>query len=694
MDCVYPYSWLYSPGFPVKEGGRSPGLRHDMNRKRIILGLALGLILTLVCSLALAEDATVKKTAPIKVEMELSNNKFSGPEEITVSITVTNVGDGEMPSPVTLYYPSGKQVEEFGSPTLAAGASKNWSGKWQVTQKELEAGKIAFTVRYSYYESDDSEELVKYAKSFSRQIRYTGAAPELSVERKITPSTAQKDQEVTVAYTITNKGSVDITAVTIKENSGVSAKSGVIDTIAAGETGKYAFTVKMGTKDITSAATITYKAAGKSYTEKVESALIKFGKVNLSASLSADKKGGAPGDTVKLSLKLKNSGTVDFTNVSVKDNTLGEVFSGQTVPAGQTVTLEKDLTISETQELQFVVTGEDATGVGVETATGRLKVIATDPTQQIVLRVEAEADRMEVYRIPSVVRFTVTVHNESAVDVSNINVRAVESTVYTFESIPAGGTGSFTRDMEISMAGTYQFTASCLDQLSQTVSFPSNTIAIFQVEPTAVPTAAPLVTPPAPAMEPIPTDLREPEWLDRVETIADNAKWPLVGLAAVLLLLLLIGAIRRAHSRNQSKKAMDHLEGAVYPDYSTAPKRRHRSEIVSGSDEKKTEKPTTAGSDGTTGAAPSANAEQNGELMAETLKRLYTEPAKTEEPAQEPTAEAEPAKGAEPAAADAPEQETPATEEAFQEALAAARKEDEASGTEEKPASRRRGRKA
>ena len=109
-----------------------------MNRKRLFLALALGIALVLLCvSAALAED-------PIKVSMELSKYKFSGPETITVSITVTNIGDGDMPAPVTLYYPSGKKIEEFGSPTLSVGASKRWTGDWKVTQAQLEAGKVAF----------------------------------------------------------------------------------------------------------------------------------------------------------------------------------------------------------------------------------------------------------------------------------------------------------------------------------------------------------------------------------------------------------------------------------------------------------------------------------------------------------------------------------------------------------------------
>ena len=139
-----------------------------MIRKRLLLALVLGIALVLLCaSAALADD-------PMKVSMELSTNKFSAPKSITVSITVTNVGDVDMPGPVTLYYPSGKKVEEFGSPTLAVGASKNWSGQWTVTQKELEAGKITFKIKYSVY-SDEVDEngentLVNKTKNFSKKL--------------------------------------------------------------------------------------------------------------------------------------------------------------------------------------------------------------------------------------------------------------------------------------------------------------------------------------------------------------------------------------------------------------------------------------------------------------------------------------------------------------------------------------------
>ena len=658
-----------------------------MNRKRLFLALALGIALVLLCvSAALADD-------PMKVSMELSTNKFSGPKTINVSITVTNVGDGDMPGPVTLYYPNGKKVEEFGSPTLKVGASKRWSGEWTVTKSELEAGKITFKIKYSVYsgsEEDENPTLVKKTKNFSKKITFTGADPEISIERTIKPTTAQKGQEVSVAYEIKNTGTVEVTSVNIKENSSISTKSGTIDSVKPGESKTYTFTAVMGTKDLTSNATVSYKAGGKTFTQKVKSDTVKYGEVNLSATLKADKKGGAPGDTVKLTLTLKNTGKLDLTNVTVTDPALGTVFRNETVKAGQTVTLEKELTITTTQELQFTVTADEKTGKGVETATGRVKILAMDPTQQIVLSLDATSDRTVVYRIPGTVRFSVTVHNDSAVEVKNITVKAVETTLYSFESIPAGGSASFIRDVDVNLEGmpgnkgTFQFTATCRDQLDQPLSFTSNAVVISYAEPTPVPTEAPVVTPPAPATEPIPTDMPEPEWLEQAETVAEGAKWIFAAIAGILLILLLIGAVRRGKSRSESKKAMDHLEGGTYRDYSAVPKRRHRSEISNGGTVEeapgKEEKPETE------------NTVQNSELMAETLRKLYSEKPEDKAPAEAAEAVGEAAEAVEEKAAEAAEAVTEAAENAAEEAAETAEEvsEEVVKAAEEAIATRRR----
>ncbi|MBQ6061684.1 MAG: hypothetical protein IJL36_09615 [Clostridia bacterium] len=625
-----------------------------MSRKRLLLALVLGIaLILLVTGSALAANDS------LKFNMELSSSKFTGPTTITVSITVSNAGESDLPGPVTLYYPSGKQVEEFGSPTLTAGSSKNWSGPWSVTQKELDEGKIIFIVRYSAY--NDAGELKSYAAELKRTIQYSGAEPELDVKRSIIPQTASDGQEVSVIYEITNNGSADVSSVSIKENASIAKDSASIGSIKAGETAKHVFTVKMGKKDLTSSATVSFKAGGKSYTSKVENATIKYGKINLSATLSADKKGGAPGEAVKLTLKLKNSGSTDFTNVVVTDEKLGTVFENVTVPKGQSLTLEKDLTITETQDLLFTVKGEDGKGQAVETATGQVKVIATDPTQQIVLSVNAEADRDVVYTIPAQVRFTVTVTNNSNVDVSNIAVYAVNTRLYTFASIPAGQSQTFVRDVMISEKGTFQFEARANDQLGQTLNFPSNGIRIDHSAPTPEPTATPVVTPVAPVQITYPPATAEPTWISQAEGIADSLKWILAAVAGALAILLLIGAVRRAISKSQSNKAMDHLDGGLYRDYSATPKRGRRNEIRSGMDEEKPqeEEAEAVKEEATAPAEEKTDIPEEAAPMAETLRRLYSEKKEDAEQAAEAAAET-----AEEAAAETAEAVTEAAEDA------------------------------
>ena len=552
-----------------------------MNNRRFLLVLALGLILAVL----FAVPATAGSLLECKGELP-GGYSFTGPEEITVSIDVRNAGDEDFPGPVELYYPDLTQVEEFGSPTLAAGSSRNWEGTWKVTQKELEEGLIAFYVRYPV-KDEATGEITSKAKKLKFTISYSGAEPELSIERSFLPVMAQKNQEVSVIYEIKNTGAAEVSNVTIKENSDIATTAGAIKSIAPGETKRFVFTAKMGTKDLKSEATVSYKAGGKTYTEAVPADTIKYGKMNLTASLTADKKGGAPGDTVKLTLKLKNDGKSDYSNITVTDETLGDVFTGETVKAGETLTLEKDLIVTETTDLQFIVKAEGADGGVLETATGRVHVIATDPTKQVVLNIEASADRSEVYTIPGgVVRFKITVTNESAVDVRGISVKAVDREVYFYDVLLSGESRTFTRDMEISMAGNFQFTANAKDELGQVVTFASNTIPIAYAPPTPVPTEAPLVTPPAPATNPLPQETAEPQWIRQAETAADTAKWVFAGIGGVLGVLLLIGAVRRGHSRSQSNKAMDHLEGANYRDYSAAPRRRRRNEVISGEEEK------------------------------------------------------------------------------------------------------------
>lgn len=593
-------------------------------KRRLLTALVVVMALICLCATAFAASD------PLKVSMDLSTNKFTEPKEITISISVSNVGEGDMPGAVTLYYPNGKQVEEFGAPVLKVGTSKTWKGTWKVTQAQLDAGRITFKIKYAIY--DDNGELINKTKNFSKAVVYTGTVANVEINRTITPTVAKKGQEVSIIYDVVNAGNTDVTDVSIKENSGISSKRGTIDVVPAGGKASYTFTVKMGTKDLTSQSTITYKMGGKTHTTKKEAAKIKYGQVNLTATLSADKKGGNVGETVKLTLKLKNTGKTDYTGVSVSDPVLGEVFANQTVAAGQTLTLEKDVPITQTVDYQFTVAGKDTDGMEVTTSTGRATVTAIDPAQAITLSLTAFADRETVYTMPGTVRFTVHVTNDSAVDVSDVSVYAVDTKLYTFPTILAGETRTFVRDVNVSMAGQFAFNARVKDQLGETVRFQSNIVPIRHAQPTPVPTEAPIITPPKPVYEELPTEDGLPGYVDTIQGVLGWIKWVFAVVAGICLILLLIGLISRAKAKKESAAALHgQLDRTSYRDYESPadPDRVRESEEAMAEEE-----PVTRAIGEDRGAPDVDDAYEAGEdvasgdIMAETLARLYPERAR------------------------------------------------------------------
>lgn len=78
------------------------------------------------------------------LQLALSQYRFTGPGEVTVSVIIYNDSDTDAPGPIALYDPSGKRVTDFGTPTLAAGEMIIWTGTWSVTLEQLDAGRIVF----------------------------------------------------------------------------------------------------------------------------------------------------------------------------------------------------------------------------------------------------------------------------------------------------------------------------------------------------------------------------------------------------------------------------------------------------------------------------------------------------------------------------------------------------------------------
>ncbi len=129
----------------------------------------LRLLVPLLCALLAACAAIAEHDDPVRVSMEFSTDVFTAPAEIGVTIRVSNDGSADLPGPVTLYDPAGRQVADFGEYMMSANETYIWHGRWFVTGQQLEKGKVSFTLVYEI--PDDSGRPVLKRKTFSRRIR-------------------------------------------------------------------------------------------------------------------------------------------------------------------------------------------------------------------------------------------------------------------------------------------------------------------------------------------------------------------------------------------------------------------------------------------------------------------------------------------------------------------------------------------
>lgn len=542
-----------------------------MKRKVLLLCLALAAML------ALAGFAVAEAGDPIVTSMELTPNKLTGPGTVNVTITISNSGDTDLTEPVVLYDPAAQVVQDFGtngSALLKAGESKTWTGTYDVNQRTLENGSVVYFVKYTLM--GDNGKPVEKSQSIRATVSQQTAETDITVKRTISPSVAREGQQVVVRYDIMNTGTVSLLDVTISERKEISSKKApTIPELKPGLTAEIKYAVTMGKKDLTSGATITYKSEtqSKAKTYTVEKQTIRHGEPELQAKLTASSKGVVENGTVTLTLTLKNSGSVDYSDIRVTDEALGDVFTNQELKAGKSLELTKEVTVPETMNYLFTVNATDETGSETSIVTDAVTVTAVDPADALEMQVLATPDRTEVFEQPGHVRFTIAVTNTSRVEAKKVKVSHGKTDLYTFDSIPAGETRTLSRDFALSMAGKYRFTVTAEDPLENSLSFESNETQIAF----SVPTPAPVTPTPVPAPTPEPTFAAAtiPPVTDAsvgtVPKMIQRVLMPVMIVAGVLLIacavLLLIATKRRHDQKKASEAAIDQLERAKRRDY-------------------------------------------------------------------------------------------------------------------------------
>lgn len=535
-----------------------------MLARRKLIGIA-GLTVLLMALLFAFASVSLAEGDPIDFTIQVTPKALTEPGPVTVSLRVANTGSEDMIDPVTLYDPAGNVVKSFGndgSYTLAAEAFRSWEGTWNVTQAQLDAGEFAYTLKYMV--QDDNGEIAEKVRKATARIEAAGEKVTLSVNRTVNPEVVRSGGTASVIYELYNSGNIELTDIRVKEN--ISKNAQTVKTLAAGQRVSLTFTSKMGNADLKSSATITYKTKGstRTLTEKVEETVIPLAKPNLKIHLSSPTAGVNIGEAATVVVTFSNEGNVSYSNVRVVDEKKGELFTILSIPAGATVSEEKEFRLTEPTTFKITASLPDNTGETRTLNAGELTIGVFDPEKTLLLTLNLTADRDTVPTIPADVKFHLTVTNNSNVKAEKIAIRHGDMDIFTIASLAPGASTVITRDVRISQAGKFRFTASVKDALKNTVTFDSNTLQITFAQPTSAPTAVPVVTVAPPTLV---TAAPADPMLNQARSAVTTAGAVIGGLFGVAFLLFLVSSVIRIYKKAKSNAAYDHLELSEHRDY-------------------------------------------------------------------------------------------------------------------------------
>lgn len=522
-----------------------------------VLAVLLALVMIFAAGAAAEDD-------PVEFTIQVSPSSLTAPGPVNVSLRVANPTNQDMTQPVTLYDPADNVVSSFGdggSYILKSGESRPWEGTWNVTQAQLDAGEFAYTLRYAMPNADGAT--VDYARKALAKIEYTGEHVGLTVSRTISPEVVRPGGTASVTYELYNSGNVELTDIRVKEN--ISKTAQTVASLPAGQRKSLTFTSRIGNADLTSSANITYKSAGstRTLTEKVDEAAIPLAKPGLDMTLTSPTSGVNIGEAATLEITFTNGGNISYSNVSLSEAKKGEFMTNISIPAGATVKETTEYILMEPTTFKVTATLPDNTG-NTNTMTRELSLGVFDPEKTLLLTLNLTADQDTITQAPADVRFHLTVTNNSNIKAEKVAITHGSTAIYTIASMEPGESITLDRDVRVSQAGKFRFTATVKDSLNNLVTFDSNTIQITYAQPTLAPTQVPVVTvaPPtlvtAAPVDPVMTQGRD---------AAMTAALALAAVTAVGLVLLLISSVIRLRSRSKSNAAYDHLELAERRDY-------------------------------------------------------------------------------------------------------------------------------
>ncbi|MDR0928100.1 MAG: hypothetical protein LBM74_00105 [Oscillospiraceae bacterium] len=552
--------------------------------KKYAIKLSLWAVLLVGLTLLFAMSALAEE--PLITQIEASPTTLAGPGNVRVSINITNNSDTDGVISVTLYDPNNQVCGSFGSggtAQLAAGASQSYSGSWNVTQAQLEAGRVTYSAHYTM--TDASGRPIIGNKPLAVSIQHNTARPGLKATRSYPSGGVIAGQTVQISYELINVGTLDLTDITI-EDPGITSEIVTYPLLKVGEKDTVTYSYIAGTTSQTTQAQISYSfdLNGKidTKTETDSPRVIDVTIPDLQVTLTADPLLIEPGDQVTFRYTITNRSDLSYEQLRIVDEIMGDLDQNVSLGARETFSGEKTIYVSAATDYQLRVTGLDSAGnpVSFQSNICSVTLAAGDATDDpltaeylpVLMTVVAESDRDVIYEEPGEVVFRIAVTNHGETPLNNVAIRTSGKDIKTIAVLEPGQTYELLKRFTVLMAGTYEFTATARDSDDEAQSFTSNAIPIayHKILPPATP--PPTLPPTMPPATVAPTDDLSPFSDNEGQSggLGSILLYVLLGVLAVILLGVLAMALL---GRRKSPQGGHGGQGTVIASLERAPRR-------------------------------------------------------------------------------------------------------------------------
>ena len=322
----------------------------------------------------------------LDISFSVSPAALVEPGAVTLTFTIANTSEYDAEN-VYISSSDGLRTEPLGQ--IEAGDSRTFSRAHDVTEAELEAGRITYIFSHDGVAGDP--DTVNY--TVDCPIERAIARGEVEFTRQFSAAYARPGDVVTITYRVRNAGNVPIADLRVDDAPGEFA--GRADSLDVGET--RLFTSRVSVEDVTtSAPRLRYTVPAEGGGERevtLSEARILLADEQLTATLALDRETARVGETVTATLTVMSLGNVSFYDLAVYDESFGGLVADslEMEPGTQTLTIQRQYPVRGDATYQLRVRALSSSGAIIETLTEPVSLRALPAGSGADISVYAEA---------------------------------------------------------------------------------------------------------------------------------------------------------------------------------------------------------------------------------------------------------------------------------------------------------------